>query len=298
MKASAIIVGVASAFAAAQGTTFPQGFPQCGVTCVNNMLQQASDLGCGNDVTPTCLCTKQNFLYGVRDCATESCQDQNLAQQVIAYGSQYCADAGVSIPGLPASSGTNHPASSTIVATSSPTNGSDSQGPGNTVVPIATSEILSTVTNSDGSVFTSTVGTTTLETTQGSASGTGVGVLIPISTATIESTITNSEGVATSAVATSTIFSLSGGSSGTESGSATTGVTESLLTSNGSTLAISVTTTGPASGETSEGMGSEPTSSEGSQGSHETSSTSNPAAQRTAAPVGFIAAAGLAALLL
>ncbi|KAI2467452.1 hypothetical protein F4781DRAFT_308484 [Annulohypoxylon bovei var. microspora] len=260
MKASAILISVGAAVAAAQEITYPSGFPDCGKTCVNNMLSQASELGC-TDVAPSCLCTKQNFIYGVRDCATESCQDQSLAQQVIQYGSQYCASVGVDVSGIPSATGTNPTASTTVVATASATN--------NPVVG-----------------------------TQESSSNSGTTGLIPISTATFETSFTAS-GSAIESTVTSTIFSGESSSSGTavsgtESGSGTASVIESSITTNGSTLATTVSNTETASSQASE-SGSESHTGSSSE-SH--SSTSNPAAQRTAAPAGFIAAAGLAALML
>lgn len=53
------------------------------------MLNQADNFGCGVD--PVCLCTKADFVYGIRDCSNEYCQDAALAAQVVNYGSQYCA---------------------------------------------------------------------------------------------------------------------------------------------------------------------------------------------------------------
>ncbi|XDG03751.1 hypothetical protein ABKA04_003366 [Annulohypoxylon sp. FPYF3050] len=266
MKTSMILVGVGAVMAAAQEITYPSGFPDCGKTCVNNMLNQASELGC-TDVAPSCLCTKPNFIYGVRDCATESCQDQSLAQQVIQYGSQYCASIGVDVSGIPTATGTNPTASTTLVATASPTN--------NPVVGTQES-------NSNGATATGS---------------------IPISTATFETSFTTS-GSAVESTVTSTIFSAgteasSSGTtgSGSESGSGTASVIESTITTNGSTLATTSTigSTEAASTEASE-TGSNESRTGSSSESH--SSTSNPAAQRTAAPAGFIAAAGLAALML
>ncbi|KAI0851960.1 hypothetical protein F5Y00DRAFT_258916 [Daldinia vernicosa] len=314
MMFSAMLVGAGAAVAAAQGSGFPQGFPQCGVTCVNNMLSQASQLGC-SEITPSCLCTKQNFIYGVRDCATESCPDQSVAQQVIQYGSQYCAGVGVVVSGIPSATGENPTASTTVVATASPTanpgspegsasasasassalsasSASESSTSGGSATQESSSKSLSftIVTGSYGDVYISML-------TDNSASGTGI-VVIPITTATISTTISGSDGPITSAVA-STVFSTSGASasgsvtSGTESGSVTTGVIESSVTTNGSTLVTSITTTGPASSQTSEGS-SESTPNGNAES---TSSTSNPAAQRTAAPAGLIAAADMFAVI-
>ncbi|KAI1457929.1 hypothetical protein F4805DRAFT_160661 [Annulohypoxylon moriforme] len=279
MKTSAILIGVGAAMAAAQDITYPSGFPDCGKTCINNMLNQASELGC-TDVAPSCLCTKQNFIYGVRDCATESCQDQSLAQQVIQYGSQYCASVGVDVSGIPTATGTNPTASTTVLATASPTNNP-------IVVRLLNSYpvLTSLLTKSKG---------TTQESNSNGATGS-----IPISTATFETSFTAS-GSAIESTVTSTIFSGEASSSGTvasgsESGSGTASVIESTTTTNGSTLATTTTGTEAASSQASESGSSESRTGSSSE-SH--SSTSNPAAQRTAAPAGFIAAAGLAALML
>lgn len=86
--------------------------------CITNMLNLANNFGCGAD--PVCLCTKADFIYGIRDCSNEYCQDSSVADQVINYGAQYCAgkfqhlsnatldlkltrnvDAGIVVSGLP-----------------------------------------------------------------------------------------------------------------------------------------------------------------------------------------------------
>ncbi|KAI1381155.1 hypothetical protein F4677DRAFT_440370 [Hypoxylon crocopeplum] len=291
MQTSVILVGLGAAFAAAQGATFPQGFPECGVTCVNNMLNQASDLGCDNNITPLCLCTKPNFIYGVRDCATESCGDDSVAQQVIEYGSQYCANAGVVVSGIPTATGQNPSASTTVIATASPTtpmtdsmtaSGSDTVTTHGSVQTFS-DHIASIATGSAGEVFWS------LLYPYGSS---------PISTVYERTTISTDGTVTTSVISSSTIWTTTTGSSasitaasGTESGSVITGVTESSITTNGSTLATSVTTTRLASSGTSEGGSESATESATEAGSESASSTSNPAVQRTAAPAGLIAAA-------
>lgn len=57
---------------------------------MGNMLGLASSLGCP-DATAQCLCNNINFSYGIRDCSVQHCQDMNLANTVIAYGSAYCS---------------------------------------------------------------------------------------------------------------------------------------------------------------------------------------------------------------
>ena len=56
-------------------------------TCVQNMLGQASSLGCEADDVG-CLCQNVNFTYGIRDCSIEACKDQ--AEAIINYGAEYC----------------------------------------------------------------------------------------------------------------------------------------------------------------------------------------------------------------
>ncbi|KAI5923727.1 hypothetical protein F4810DRAFT_710155 [Camillea tinctor] len=276
MQTSATVVGIFAALAAAQ---LPSGFPDCGVTCITNMLGQAGDLGC-NGTDATCLCTNANFVYGIRDCANESCADH--ASEVIQYGVDYCAAQGIAIGGFPsASSGTVAP-TTTVEATGSPTSGSQSGG--------ESTEIVSTITNSDGSA----ISTTTIATTTDEASGTAV----PIATTELVTTTTNSDGsVATSTFSTSTIFSSGAASSDSESGSATesasltTITSASSFTSDGTTGVTSITTTGPASSATG---GSEETTTGGEGAS---STAEGFAAQQTAAPA-LVAAAGLVFLML
>ncbi|WDK20813.1 CFEM domain-containing protein [Colletotrichum graminicola] len=42
----------------------------CGVACVNNVI--AKGFGCASGDN-TCLCKQQDFVFGVRDCAAQSC---------------------------------------------------------------------------------------------------------------------------------------------------------------------------------------------------------------------------------
>ncbi|KAF2639103.1 hypothetical protein P280DRAFT_470506, partial [Massarina eburnea CBS 473.64] len=77
--------------------------PQCGQTCITNMLSIAtSEFGCGSgDVV--CICSKSDFGYGVRDCANEACGASDAAK-VISYGTTYCASiASSAIPSSAAS---------------------------------------------------------------------------------------------------------------------------------------------------------------------------------------------------
>lgn len=52
------------------------------------MLAKAPSLGCSGTPDPACLCKNQNFVYGIRDCATEACGSD--APAIIAAGTQIC----------------------------------------------------------------------------------------------------------------------------------------------------------------------------------------------------------------
>ncbi|KAH9893798.1 hypothetical protein F4778DRAFT_784289 [Xylariomycetidae sp. FL2044] len=289
MKTSAMIVGVTATFAIAQLST-PQEFPECGKTCISNMNGQSGPLGC-DDGDGVCLCEKADYSYGVRDCALQACGDASHAQQIIDWEVNQCASLGVNVYGIGSSTSATVPATTTVLATGSPS------GSASASVPVSTSEILTTITNSDGSVLTSTIGSTTL-----SGTPTDAGSAVPISTETIVSTSTNSDGsVIETTLGTSTIFSSSGAASGTQSGSASVTGTESgsasgsvtTFTSTDSTGGIqSVTSTAPSDSETSAG--------DSNSDSGSATSTTEPglAVKPTAAPVGIAAIAGLAAFLL
>ncbi|RYP27249.1 hypothetical protein DL766_006461 [Monosporascus sp. MC13-8B] len=284
MKTSAILVGSSAALAAAQAT-FPAGFPECGQVCITNMLNLANNFGCGVD--PVCLCTKPDFLYGIRDCSNQYCHDPNAATQVINYGAQYCADAGIAISGLPSNTASaTVSASTTVLATASttgPATGAGSTGSEGVTsgVAVTTSEILSTLTESD-SVITSTVGSTTIFST-----------LEPSVTGTSSSGSVSSGSVVSTTTETSVVTTTSG--SATESGSNT------LSTVVSSTVAatssdVTITTTNPeGQTETTAVPTTVPVSEDGDG---ETANPDNLAAQHTAGPVAIMAAAGMAAALL
>lgn len=61
------------------------------------MIAKASELGCTTDEY-SCLCTKNDFVYGIRDCSYESCNDDSAAATAVAYEVSVCASAGVTIP--------------------------------------------------------------------------------------------------------------------------------------------------------------------------------------------------------
>ncbi|RYP34686.1 hypothetical protein DL767_004132 [Monosporascus sp. MG133] len=287
MKTSAILVGSSAALAAAQAT-FPAGFPECGQVCITNMLNLANNFGCGID--PVCLCTRRDFLYGIRDCSNEYCPNPSAAAQVINYGAQYCADAGIAISGLPGNTASaTVPASTTVLATASttgPATGAGSTGPEGVTsgVAVATNEILSTLTEGD-SVITTTVGSTTIYSTlEPSITGTSSSGSA-VSTTTETSVVTTTSGSATesesntlSTVVSSTISSVVSSTVALTSSD----VTITTTNSEGQTQTTAVPTTVPVSEEDA-GATTEP---------------GNLAAQHTAGPVAILAAAGMAAALL
>ncbi|RYP88203.1 hypothetical protein DL769_000301 [Monosporascus sp. CRB-8-3] len=279
MKTPAILVGSSAALAAAQAT-FPAGFPECGQVCITNMLNLANNFGCGVD--PVCLCTKPDFLYGIRDCSNEYCQDPNAAAQVINYGAQYCADAGVAISGLPGNTASaTASASTTVLATASttgPATGAGSTGSEGVTsgVAVTTDEILSTLTE-NGSVVTSTVGSTTIYSTlEPSITGTSSSGSV-VSTTTETSVVTTTSGSPTDSGsnALSTVVSSTVAATSSDATITTTN-------SEGQTETTTVPTTVPVS--------------EGGDG--QTTDPGNLAAQHTAGPVAIMAAAGMAAALL
>ncbi|KAI1165849.1 hypothetical protein F5B18DRAFT_608944 [Nemania serpens] len=293
MKTSIVLAAISAGLAAASLLSPPDNFPACGTTCFSGVLGQAAQLGCGGGgstadaVDGACLCKNIDFSYGIIDCANAVC-DPGVAKTVIQYGINWCAEKGVIVSGL---SATADPAiASSPTATVFATAATGASGSGSGTASVTESEIISTVTNSDGSPVPTTIGTTTLSNGSSETSGTD-GVLVPISTTEIVATLTNSDGsVATTTLATSTIFSTSVATSGsdTESVSATGSgsasestivTTASTDTAGGSTEATGATTTLISSTDSA----ATPSSTDSGSGS-----------RQTAAPVGLIAAAGLA----
>ncbi|KAF4778288.1 hypothetical protein HER10_EVM0002622 [Colletotrichum scovillei] len=63
--------------------------PPCGITCVNNVI--AKGFGCASGDN-ACLCKQQDFVFGVRDCASQSCA-ADVAPKVNEYVAGLCATA-------------------------------------------------------------------------------------------------------------------------------------------------------------------------------------------------------------
>ncbi|KAF2749157.1 hypothetical protein M011DRAFT_466276 [Sporormia fimetaria CBS 119925] len=149
------------ALLAAAGIAMSQdlaSLPECGQTCITNMLSIAnSGFGCGaGDVV--CYCSNQDFGYGVRDCSNQACSSPEEAARVIQYGTDYCASAlsGASSTGaLP-------------ILTSALSSIATETGEGQTATPITTSALVETITT-DGSTVETTTGFTTIYNSMSSA---------------------------------------------------------------------------------------------------------------------------------
>jgi len=188
MKTSAVILAIAGAVAvSAQGSVAPAEWPECAKYCHDSMFAKAgSEFKC--DVTDiSCLCKDINFGYGLHDCGIENCKDNSVANLIIDWGRQLCAQAGVTI-NVPSASGNDIPiATSTflstitssgtaVVFTSESTIFTDSVLPSDSAVstPAAStsgSVVVSPIV-STGESGTTTVGSTTLETSAADATTT------------------------------------------------------------------------------------------------------------------------------
>ncbi|KAI7765923.1 hypothetical protein ACKAV7_012875 [Fusarium commune] len=315
MKSSFLTIFGLAAAAVAQSS---DDLPQCGRTCAGNMVsaEKSQELGCdAGDIG--CLCTNQNFIYGLRDCSAAICNSEQAAQ-VLNYGLEICRRAGVQI---------TTGASGEVSATAT--------GSG------AVRTVLSTLTSGD-STITSAIST---------ISGTATGASDDVSVSTYTSVLTNSEGneftttgKAILGGAVVTTFT-SGGStivstitseaetetSGAESAEVTTftsdgtEIVRTLVTETASTdsaasaevttfttdgtkvvRTLTTVTSGSESGSVSETVTDASTATEGATdatgtdaSATTTTGTDNAAAaQMTGAPAGVIAAAGIAMLLL
>ena len=201
--------------------------------CANNMMTsaKAQELGCSeNDLK--CLCGNPNFMYGLRDCSRAVCDQSADTEKVIEFGMKLCQNAGVAISGGNGSGGASQ---------SGADNGSTAQA----------TTIYSTITNSDGSLTTSAVATSTI--TNGNSGNAGVVVTTYTTNGsqvvmTLTTMMTNPASTQSSGT-TETGSGSTGGSSATHtqepSGSQTTN-TESSQTSTSKGFAVSPGTLGYA----------------------------------------------------
>ncbi|PHH75787.1 hypothetical protein CDD80_2070 [Ophiocordyceps camponoti-rufipedis] len=90
MKSAIFAVSLAAAAVA-------QNLPQCPTDCLNSMnTQKAQSLGCQNNDFK-CLCTKQNWVFGIRDCVAEACNNGQLVVDALNDAKNTCAQNGVQI---------------------------------------------------------------------------------------------------------------------------------------------------------------------------------------------------------
>ncbi|KAF4983001.1 hypothetical protein FDECE_17402 [Fusarium decemcellulare] len=309
------IVGLAAAVAAQSAGDLPQ----CGQTCAGNMVsaEKSEELGCDTGDLG-CLCTNQNFVYGLRDCSLAICNEEQAAQ-VLQYGLEVCRQAGVKITtgasGTVSATATGTGAVRTVfstivsgdttltsaVSTISGTGGSETEGD--------VSTYTSVFTNSDGDVVTTTgettVGAGAASVTTFTSDGTEI-----VRTLETETATGDDEDVTTFTSGGTVIISTKVTKTATEEAEVTTFTTDGTEVVR--TLTTKTVSTGSETGSASETVTDATTATEtegstetGESGTatgdaSETTSTSGNAAvpQMTAAPAGILAAAGLAMFLL
>ncbi|KAK4187896.1 hypothetical protein QBC35DRAFT_532128 [Podospora australis] len=75
-----IAASAATGAASAHGKLLPYGgIPECGRICLDNMIALGPSLGCPGS-HPVCICSKADFMYGMRDCTLQSCPPEVVAQ--------------------------------------------------------------------------------------------------------------------------------------------------------------------------------------------------------------------------
>lgn len=258
MKATFFAVGTLVAAVSAQSFG---DLPACGQLCVNNMLadDKADELGCSADDVG-CLCTNVDFTYGLRDCSLAVCSDED-AQLVLEYGQVICSAVGVVI--------TTTAGSAIATRTGSGTAGPDSTDTSETTVET----VLTTLT--------SPIATTTVNDEDGGIGG-GLVTTFTSDGSQVVQTLTSEAGDILSSASDiaseigSAVSSLASEASGVASD----------LSSRASGLVSSITNSAGDVVSTITEAAADPTESDGL------------APRMTAAPIGMVAAAGLAAFLL
>jgi hypothetical protein len=323
MKSSLLTVFGLVAAAAAQSSG---DLPQCGQTCASNMVSAAKsqELGCdAGDVS--CLCTNQDFIYGLRDCSAAICNGEQAAA-VVAYGLALCRQAGVQITtgsaGSVSASATGTGAVRTVLSTlvesdttiTSAVSTISGTATGANDDELSVSTYTSVFTNSEGDEVTSTVkeilGGVALTTyTSG-----GSTIIEPIETDTASAetdTASETEPAQVTTFTTDgtavvrTLVTETASTDSADSAEVTTFTTDGTEVVR--TLTTVTTGSESESGSASETVTDASTVTEGSDTATgtdaEASATSTEAdnaavAKMTGAPAGVIAAAGIAMLLL
>jgi hypothetical protein len=288
---------------------------------------KSSELGCdAGDVS--CLCTNQDFIYGLRDCSAAICNDEQAAA-VVAYGLALCRQAGVQITtgsaGSVSASATGTGAVRTVLSTlvqsdttitsavstisGTATDGSEDD--------LSVSTYTSVFTNSEGDEVTSTIkeilGGVALTTyTSG-----GSTIIEPVETASASVETASASDETESAQVTTfttdgtavvrTLVTETASTDSADSAEVTTFTTDGTEVIRTLTTVTTGTESESESGSVSETVTDASTVTEGSDTATgtdaEASATSTEAdnaavAQMTGAPIGVIAAAGIAMLLL
>ncbi|KAM5351909.1 hypothetical protein ACJ41O_004632 [Fusarium nematophilum] len=325
------VFGLAAAVAAQSA----DDLPQCGQTCAANMISEGKsrELGCDTgDVR--CLCTNQNFIYGIRDCSRAICNDEQAAQ-VLEYGLEVCRRAGVAI--TTGASGTVEATAtgatgavrtvfrtitsdgSVITTAVSTISGAGDENEDETATEesatgASVSTYTSVFTNSDGDVVTTTgettVGAGGVRLTTFTSGGTEIVRTIATETATAdegEDNLTTFTSGGTQIIRTLVTETASTGTAGEDDDNLTT------FTSDGTEIVRTLTTetVGTESGSVTETVTDDSTATEtegatetgeetgtATGGASETTTDNAAMPQVTAAPAGILAAAGLAMLLL
>ncbi|KAL8964402.1 MAG: hypothetical protein Q9197_006937 [Variospora fuerteventurae] len=272
-----------------------QDLPECGRLCITNMLNLASSLGCSGPTDVACLCTNDDFGFGIRDCTAEACPPNADRSSVIDFGNEYCRGMSSIHPSKAqtltstridlASGGSG---TTTAVATTGTNTVVVSTGPSTTVTASSDSGSGGAVVGG-GSVVTTTdasgsPSTTTIAPTSTDGSSTGGPLVGSNSTSSTNGTSPIVGGVPFTNGTSSTGNSTSGGaesSSGTATGTSTEGASS-----------------------TSGSEGTESTS--GTEGASETDTAANAesteegsgANTHHVAAAGLLGFAGLAALVL
>ncbi|KAL9125416.1 MAG: hypothetical protein Q9217_005383, partial [Psora testacea] len=233
----------------AQDLSAIQGLPDCGKTCINNMLQLAPSLGCPNN-NITCLCSNMDFGNGVRDCSFQSCPADVDKSSIIAVGNSFCADALSAASGASGTvatvTATDASVTTTVVASS------DTAAPASSALAGVGAAGVITTTDTAGSTYTTSAPLTSagaggLAGTNGTiggasaSGGTGIGGTGISATGTggmtNASTLSGMSGMTTRSASNSgsaSASSSSGGSSTAASGSEAAGGTTPSSTSSGS----------------------------------------------------------------
>ncbi|KIM95250.1 hypothetical protein OIDMADRAFT_148902 [Oidiodendron maius Zn] len=275
MKSAIVLCAFVAAIVAQSDIS---SLPPCGQLCMNNMIALAPSLGCA-DTDTACLCKNVNFQYGIRDCSNAVCGEA-VASTVISFGSGYCHDA---------TAGTTGGSTTGATETGASTTGTGAAGTATTTAPAGTETGSGTSTET------------------GTGVGGGTGSSSAITTEPIVSTETHGSDTITTTIGSTTIYGPGGvgGSSGTATG---TGASATGTSASGSGASTHTGTGAPSStitessGASSTGSGASSTGSEASSsgtgaGGASSSSSTGAGAIQTVLP-GFVAAAGLAALLL